>query len=222
MALKRLLLIRPGETDWNYQGRWQGWVAAPLNAHGQQQVERLASFIRHLGVAALYASDHKRAQQTANILSEAIGFEPIFDARLRERNIGQWQGLTVPEIHGWYKEEFRQLQSDPENYVIPQGESLGQVRKRVLRILDEIMQKADRMDNAESVAVVTHTTTIRVMVGALIPGIDLSDVNFDNTSVTTVRRSAGESEWELVATNDYSHLEGLEARHMPEVQGDNS
>ncbi len=220
MALKRLLLIRPGETDWNLKGRWQGWVAAPLNEHGQRQVGRLATFIRHLGLATLYSSDHKRAYQTAQILSNAIGFEPTFDKRLRERNIGHWQGLTVPEIHGWYEDEYQQLHADPEHFVIPAGESLDQVRRRVINVLDEIVQKADEVEGAESIGIVTHTTTIRVMVSALIPGIDLSNHNFGNSSVTTVRRTNDKSIWELVATNDCSHLEGLEARHMPEVQGD--
>jgi broad specificity phosphatase PhoE len=220
MALKRLLLIRPGETEWNLQGRWQGWVASPLNEHGKLQVQRLATFIRHLGLAALYSSDHYRAVQTANILSDALGFEPIFDRRLRERNIGHWQGLTVPEIHGWYADEYEQLQTDPENFVIPFGESLAQVRQRSLDIFDEIMKKSETSDSDESVGIITHTTTIRVLVNSLIPDVSLASINFGNTSVTTLRHTIEGDGWELVATDDCSHLEGLESRHMPEVQGD--
>lgn len=217
--LKRLLLIRPGETEWNLQGRWQGWVAAPLNEHGQLQAARLATFIRHMGLFALYSSDHQRAVETAHILAQAIGFDPIFDERLRERNIGHWQGLTVPEIHGWYADEYQQLQADPENFVIPYGESLAQVRERSLAVLDDIMRDCEDTGGDLTVGIITHTTTIRVLVNALIPGVSLSDTNFGNTSVTTMRRTS-DTDWELVATDDCSHLEGLEARHMPEVQGD--
>lgn len=220
MTLKRVLFIRPGETDWNLLGRWQGWVAAPLNEHGRKQTERLATFIRHLGLSALYSSDHKRAVQTANILSEALGFDPIFDSRLRERHIGHWQGLTVPEIHGWYEDEYKELQANPEEFVIPAGESLSQVRERSLAVFDQILQGASQAEHDLNVGIITHTTTIRVLVDALIPGHLLTGSHFGNTSVTTIRLAASGEGWELVAVNDCSHLEGLEARHMPEVQGD--
>lgn len=200
-------------------GRWQGWVAAPLNEHGQQQVERLANFIRHLGMSALYASDHRRAVQTAEILTDVLDFAPVYDNRLRERDIGRWQGLTVPEIHGWYADDYARLQADPDGFVIPGGESLEQVRDRVVDALYDIIAAAEATDDVESVGLISHTTTIRVLVDALIPGVDLSHVNFGNTSVTTVQRK-NNGTWELVATNDCSHLDGIEARYMPEIQGD--
>ena len=97
MTVRRVILIRPGETDWNRDGRWQGWVAAPLNEHGRRQAEALAKFVRNIGMRALYSSDLRRAVETAELLAERLVFEPIYDARLRERNIGAWQGLTLDE-----------------------------------------------------------------------------------------------------------------------------
>jgi broad specificity phosphatase PhoE len=94
MAVKRVIFIRPGETDWNRDLRYQGWVAIPLSAYGQRQAQRLANYIRNIGVSALYTSDLKRASETAAILAEKLDSEPIADKRLRERDIGKWQGLT--------------------------------------------------------------------------------------------------------------------------------
>src|SRR5215207_3081510 len=108
MTVNRIVLIRPGETDWNRIGRWQGWVATPLNPLGRRQVEKLANFIRHIGMTALYSSDLQRAVETADILAARLGFAPIYDARLRERNIGEWQGMTLDEMEAWYPEAYQQ------------------------------------------------------------------------------------------------------------------
>lgn len=218
MGLKRLIIVRPGETDWNLSGQWQGWVAAPLNEHGRQQVQRLANFMRNIGISALYSSDNKRAQQTAEILATQLGFEPIFDDRLRERSIGHWQGLTVPQIHGWYADEYAQLEADPYGYVIPGGESLGQVRDRVRAVFNEIITEMDKKSEDVTVCIVTHTTTTRTALKEIVPDVDLSNTQFTNTSVTSLLRN-DDGSWRLIMANDGTHLEGLESRYMPEVRG---
>ncbi|TVR18531.1 MAG: histidine phosphatase family protein [Anaerolineaceae bacterium] len=222
MPLKRLVFIRSGETDWNLAGRWQGWVAAPLNELGQQQMYRLANFIRHIGLAALYSSDNRRARQSAQILAEKLGFEPIYDQRLRERSIGYFQGLTVPEIHGWYHDEYAQLLADPENYKIPGGESMVEVRQRVAEFLAELLARYEaESEKNETVGILSHTFTTRLMLKQLVPDIDLSAMSFDNSSVTTIMRDG--DGWSLVRANDLTHLEGLVSRHMPpDVRGDDA
>lgn len=219
MPLKRLVFIRPGETDWNFVGRWQGWVAVPLNPLGRMQVLRLAGFIRNMGFSALYSSDNRRAVDTANILAEALGFDVVFDERLRERSIGHWQGLTVPEIHGWYKEEYQQMLQDPDGYRIPGGESLDDVWQRAEAALKEIIDQAAKADH-ETIGIVTHTSTIVMMLKHLMPEISLENIHFGNASATTVVRDE-DGTYRATAVNDVSHLEGLEARYMPlDVRGD--
>lgn len=222
MPVKRLAFIRSGETDWNLSGRWQGWVASPLNEHGQLQMQRLANFVRHLGLSVLYSSDSVRARQSAEILSAPLGFEPRYDGRLRERSIGFFQGLTVPEIHGWYHQEYQQLVADPENYKIPLGESLHDVSVRAKQALDDILAEADVMGNADfTIGILSHTTTTHLMLKALIPDLTDDGLAFANSSVTTVGRS--DTGWKLIHANDLSHLEGLESRYMPsDVRGDDA
>jgi broad specificity phosphatase PhoE len=219
MPLKRLILIRAGETDWNLLGRFQGWVATPLNEHGRQQATRLANFVRNIGLSALYSSDNRRALETAQILVERLDFDMEPDKRLRERSIGLWQGLTVPEIHGWYPEAYAEFLADPDNYKIAGGgESVSDVRARVKEALDEIINKADKEPGNVAVGVVTHTTAIRVILMTLLPDQDMRRQNFGNTSVTTVRRNE-DGTWTLITVDDLMHLEGLASRYMPEVRG---
>lgn len=136
MAVKRVIFIRPGETDWNRDLRYQGWVAIPLNSYGKRQAQRLANYIRNIGVGALYTSDLKRATETADLLAEKLGSAPIADQRLRERDIGVWQGLTQQEMQLWYPAEYAQFVGDPDGYRVPEGESRKDVRERILAAFD--------------------------------------------------------------------------------------
>ncbi len=212
MTVKRVIFIRPGETDWNQQVRWQGWVASPLNDLGKRQAERLANYIRNINLKALYTSDLKRALQTAAILTENLGFQPVPDERLRERNIGAWQGLTIDEMRTWYPDEYHNLLTDAENYRVPGGESRADVRKRMVEAFDTILKQ----DKGETVGVISHTTAIHELLAALIPDNTNQEVAVSNTSVTTIALS--DAGWQLVASDDVLHLEGLPTQTSPELE----
>jgi broad specificity phosphatase PhoE len=92
-----ILLLRHGQSTWNADGRWQGLADPPLSSLGREQafaaVKRLGS------VDDIVSSDLQRASQTAEILSEGIGVGPVLlDDRLRERDAGEWTGLTRRDI----------------------------------------------------------------------------------------------------------------------------
>ncbi|MCS6834528.1 MAG: histidine phosphatase family protein [Anaerolineae bacterium] len=205
MTLKMLVFIRPGETDWNRSERWQGWVAVPLNERGREQAHRLASFVRTLGISALYTSDLRRAEQTAQIIGEALGLQPKSDERLRERNIGAWQGLTHAEVVSWYEDQYLRLREDPEGYVIPGGESRAQVAERVRAFFAELMAQ----DVGEVVCVVSHTLAIHTILSDLVAGYDMYKYSLPNISVTTIRRADENSPWQLTMIGDVTHLEGI-------------
>jgi phosphoserine phosphatase len=215
MSIKRVIFMRPGETDWNRQNRWQGWVAAPLNAHGRRQVQALAKFVRNIGVGALYSSDLKRAEETAALLAEQLGYAPIFDERLRERNIGIWQGLTLDEMRAWYPGSYKGLLADVDGYQVPGGESRREVQKRMKAAFDDILKQ----DKGETVGIVSHTTAIRALLESLLPGHVSPETAVDNTSVTTITRQE-DGEWHLVVMNDGAHLEGLETHAVGEIEDD--
>lgn len=212
MAVERIIFIRPGETDWNKLERWQGWVAVPLNEHGRQQSEALARFLRSIGMTALYTSDLKRALQTAEILQRFGTFELIPDERLRERNIGLWQGLTLDEMRKWYADEYAAMLKDADTYRVPGGESREDVRVRMKAAFDNVLAQA----KGETVGILTHTTALKVLMEELFPGYNPLAVNLGNTSVTTMRRSG--SGWKLVAVDDCLHLEGLRTSAVTELE----
>jgi broad specificity phosphatase PhoE len=95
--MTRVLLIRHGQSEWNADGRWQGQADPPLTDLGRHQAAHAA---RNLGtVDAVVASDLQRASETALIIGEALGVGPVvLDPGLRERDAGEWSGLTRAEI----------------------------------------------------------------------------------------------------------------------------
>lgn len=213
MTIQRLVFIRPGETDWNRNERWQGHVAVPLNANGRRQAEQLAKYVRNTGMSALYTSDLCRAVETATIIATGLGFSPIEDARLRERGVGIWQGLSRDEIAAWYPQEYAQLQADPEHYCIPGGESRHDVQLRVHAAVDEILSR----ENDEVVGILSHTTALRTLLPALVPDYDTNRSQYSNMSVTTIGRS-GSGAWSLLMLDDVRHLEGLTTMHVDELE----
>ena len=95
--MTRVLLVRHGQSEWNADGRWQGQADPPLTELGRAQALHAT---RSLGtVDAIVSSDLQRAAETALIFSEALGVGPIvIDPDLRERDAGEWSGLTRAEI----------------------------------------------------------------------------------------------------------------------------
>jgi broad specificity phosphatase PhoE len=93
-----LILVRHGETDWNRDGIWQGHGDPPLNDAGRRQATELAERLGYIEIDALYASDLRRAYETAEIVGAAKGLEITAEPDLREMDVGSWSGLTSEEI----------------------------------------------------------------------------------------------------------------------------
>ncbi len=95
--MTRVLLVRHGQSEWNADGRWQGQADPPLTDLGRHQALHAA---RNLGVVdAIVASDLQRASETALIIAGELGVGPlVLEAGLRERDAGEWSGLTRAEI----------------------------------------------------------------------------------------------------------------------------
>jgi probable phosphoglycerate mutase len=97
----RILLVRHGQSIWNAEGRWQGQADPPLSDLGRRQARGAAASLGALD--AIFASHLQRALETAAIISTDLGVGPVVvDPDLRERNVGEWSGLTRAEINQRY------------------------------------------------------------------------------------------------------------------------
>jgi broad specificity phosphatase PhoE len=137
-----LLLVRHGETDWNADGRLQGHTDRPLSDLGRRQAQRLAEELEGEELEAIYSSDLSRARETAEIVGERLGLPVELDPGLREKDWGNWEGLTAVERD---RVEFM-------------GESTEAHQER---ILDTLRRIAGRHPGAGRVLVVTHGGSMR-------------------------------------------------------------
>lgn len=138
--MARLLLIRHGQSTWNAEGRWQGWADPPLSALGGTQARRAANRLAEAGLTAVVSSDLARARQTAEAMAEHLGLSmPATEAGLRERDIGDWSGLTTEEIEqGW--PGWPALWRAGELERPPGGEAHDEVARRVLAVLERLAE----------------------------------------------------------------------------------
>ncbi|HTL84328.1 MAG TPA: histidine phosphatase family protein [Acidimicrobiia bacterium] len=97
---QQVLILRHGESEWNVEGRWQGWIDIGLTAAGEEQAARRARQLARdsFRPRAIYASDLRRAAHTAEIIAGHLDVPAITDTGFRERHGGEWQGHTSDEI----------------------------------------------------------------------------------------------------------------------------
>lgn len=91
-------LVRHGQTDWNLQGRLQGWTDIPLNGEGIRQAHTLGFSLQGILAHHLYTSDLTRAYTTAVIVGSYLHLPVKVDTRLRERSFGAMEGFLQSEI----------------------------------------------------------------------------------------------------------------------------
>jgi glucosyl-3-phosphoglycerate phosphatase len=163
--MQRLLLVRHGETAWNAENRFQGWADIPLNATGEAQAKRAAVALRALlppgePVHLVATSDLARARQTAEILREQVCLEELrVEAGLRERNVGDWSGLTGEEIEARWPGLLARWRKG-EMDAVPNGETTASLLERSLRCLSALFTGAP---GAGMMVAVSHGGVLRTL-----------------------------------------------------------
>ncbi|WFE21416.1 histidine phosphatase family protein [Solwaraspora sp. WMMD937] len=161
--MTRLIVWRHGNTDWNAGDRVQGQTDTALNDLGRAQATAAAPLIAALRPDAIVASDLQRAADTAAALAALTGLPVRSDPRLRERQYGLWQGLTMPTIAERFPAEHARWRAgDPSPGCAV--ESLDDLGKRV----GEALQDAADAAPGGTVVVATHGGAARQGCGHLL------------------------------------------------------
>ena len=202
MKETEIILIRHGETEWNSQQRMQGHSNSDLSSVGQAQIQALGQWMKNVPFDHIYSSDSLRAKQTAEAITHFSGHELQFDQRLREKNLGVFEGLTSEEARERHPEVFRLFKTAGSKYVIDEGESTQQLQDRALEIVDEIRIKHPE----ERVLLVTHGGLIRVVMKHSL-GLSLETPTRFLIRNTGVFRLVWEDKWLVSQMGGVSHLE---------------
>jgi alpha-ribazole phosphatase len=202
--MTKLLLVRHGQTLWNNAARYQGHTDIDLSDAGRTQAMLLSQRLAGVALQAVYASDLRRALDTARIIAEPHGLAVQPLPKLREINFGAWEGLTFKEIKTAYSDIADNWHASPGSVRIPDGETFQELTERAYGAVTDLVKRHD----PGTVAVITHGGAIRAIICALL-SIDLNNVfriRQDNAALNIIDFYEGYGILNLL--NDTHHLGG--------------
>lgn len=138
--IRRLVMLRHGQTEYNAGSRMQGQLDTDLSDLGRYQAIAAAEVLAKRRPLAIVSSDLRRALDTAVVLGEHAGMPVIADIRLRETHLGEWQGLTHLEVDA-IAPGARLAWRDDSRWAPPGGESRVDVAARSRPLVDELIDE---------------------------------------------------------------------------------
>jgi 2,3-bisphosphoglycerate-dependent phosphoglycerate mutase len=182
-----ILLARHGETDWNREGRIQGHLDPPLNERGREQACELAARLDAEPLDALYASDLRRALETADLVAARKRLSVTVEPGLREADMGSWSGLTATEIQRRYPAAWRERLAGGQGH---DGEAREAFHRRVVEALRRIASEHP----GQRVLVIAHGGVIRTtrrhvdpdIAPALVGHCEVSRIAVENGTIRRV------------------------------------
>lgn len=165
---RRLAIVRHGVTDHNQSAIWQGQLDIDLNATGLAQAHAAAATLAGLAPQLVVASDLSRARHTAVTIADACGLPLETDPRLREIDVGAWQGLSHAQVVEGYPHLWRSIAAGEDLARGESGETVSDVVARARPAIDGLVA---RLAPGGLGLVVTHGVTARSLTADL-AGID--------------------------------------------------
>lgn len=166
--MSTLVLLRHGESQWNLENRFTGWVDVPLTPKGEQEAARAGERLKAYHFDLAFTSALKRAQETLRIALERTGQVdlPITrDEALNERHYGDLQGLNKAETADRFGADQVKIWRRSFDVPPPNGESLKDTAARTLPYYES--QIAPLLRAGRNVLVVAHGNSLRSIVMAI-------------------------------------------------------
>ena len=163
--MSKLVLIRHGESQWNLENRFTGWVDVPLSPKGIDEAKAAGKKLAGFTFDRAFSSVLARANETLRIVLEAIGQTTIpieRDKALNERMYGELQGLNKAETAQKYGDEQVKIWRRSYDVRPPGGESLKDTAERVLPFYDSRIKPYLLKGN--TILIAAHGNSLRALV----------------------------------------------------------
>jgi 2,3-bisphosphoglycerate-dependent phosphoglycerate mutase len=162
--MPKLILVRHGQSLWNLEDRFTGWVDVPLTEQGREEAKRAGDHLRHTDIHVAYTSALTRAQETLRIIMETIPLQvPVIrDQALNERHYGDLQGLNKADTAKRFGADQVHIWRRSYDVPPPNGESLEMTAARTLPFFDRCIMGDIRQ--GKNVLVVAHGNSNRSIV----------------------------------------------------------
>lgn len=161
----RLVLLRHGESQWNLENRFTGWVDVPLSARGVQEAKNAGEKLRPYRFDRAFTSVLQRANETLRLALEVIGQTAVpteKDKALNERMYGELQGLNKAETAKKYGDDQVKIWRRSYDVRPPGGESLKDTAERVLPYYEKVIKP--RLLAGETILIAAHGNSLRALV----------------------------------------------------------
>jgi len=198
--MRKIYLIRHGETNSNNDRKFQGRIDTPLNITGIEQARKLAAYMKQFPLDAIYCSIMQRARMTAEPLAVAMGLSVNYVKEFREVSFGDWEGLTYWEIKEKWSKEINLFFAKPAEFVPPRGETFQEVQDRSFGALNKILKEQDG-----NIAIISHGGVIRALICQLLnmPLNSFWKINIYNASVSVFGGNDGNFIAEIINDSHY-------------------
>lgn len=163
--MKPMVLLRHGESQWNLENRFTGWVDVPLSPRGEEEAKEAGQKLQTFRFNHAFTSVLTRAIKTLEIVLEVIGQTDLQVAKhqaLNERKYGELQGLNKAETVEKYGDHQVKLWRRSYDVRPPGGESLQDTAERVIPYYQEKIWPI--LSTGESILVVAHGNSLRALV----------------------------------------------------------
>lgn len=162
--MPKLILVRHGQSLWNLEDRFTGWVDVPLTAKGEEEARGAGNKLKGISIDVAYTSNLQRAQNTLRLITESMGVQipTIRDEALNERHYGELQGLNKARTAEKYGAEQVHIWRRSYDVPPPGGESLKMTAERTLPFFDRAILGDIAQD--KDVLVVAHGNSNRSIV----------------------------------------------------------
>lgn len=239
----KLIVLRHGESQWNHENKFCGWIDIPLSTKGENEARHAGELILQTGVKPdiMYTLMLQRSIKTGELILETIHrmwIPHIKTWRLNERHYGLFQGRDKNEVYEQYgKEKFQyyrrnfhavppQLDVDTDESIderyadlsrdeIPTGESLELTMKRIIPFVESQMVEVNMVQENKTVLIVTHGSIVRSLIKHF---VNVSDDEISKVNAPTGVPLVFELDETGKLAKDYYYLdEGLAQKGMAKV-----
>lgn len=182
--MRKIYLVRHGETDANVEKKYCGQTDVDLNHKGLRDAASIAKVLKNTTFDSIVSSDLKRTLKTAELINAYHHLEIELIPEFREINFGKFENLTFEEIGIQYPEEKEKMIKEKINYNFLEGESLKALHKRVVGAFNKLLKEKEN----EDLLIVSHGGVIRMILTEILSG-DINNywsIEVDNTRISTI------------------------------------
>ncbi len=152
-------ILRHGESIANRKkiiSCWPEIIPSPLTKKGREQIKTQAKKLKTKKIDLIFASDLLRTRQTAEIAAKGLKIKPRYDKRLREYNVGVFNGKPVRKVRELFPVGVIRFKNKP-----PKGETYKDVQKR----MDNFLKEIDKKYSGKNILIISHEASLTLLEG---------------------------------------------------------